>query len=149
MGSLISCAHVRQQFAAYDGPQNIIRGDGGTKVVHDGVELWTTGTPPRTYRVIGILTDTRRDQRFSAASFGPDVAAEIRKVGGTAAILISESTQFLGTVSTGQSTGTTRVTVSSFGNISSGYGTSNLVGSSDTIAVSDKTTRLLVVKYLD
>lgn len=146
---LTSCAHVRQQFAAYEGPQSIMRGEGGTKVVYDGVDLWTTGTPPRSYQVVGVLTDTRRDQRFSAASFGSDVATEVRKVGGTAIILVSESSQFLGTVTTTQATASTRATASSLGNSTTGYGTGNLFGTSDTAVISDKTTRLLVTKYLD
>jgi|SRR5579862_2962121 len=154
---LASCAHVRQQFAAherqqfvaYDGPQTVMRGEGGTNIVYDGIELWTTGTPPRSYRVVGVLTETRRHRRSSTASFGPDVAVEVRKVGGSAVIVLSEPSQFIGTTTTAQAVGSTRVTTSTFGTSITGYGTTNLFGESDSLVISDNTTRLLVVKYVD
>jgi len=67
--ALTGCAHVHQQFAAYDGPTKVFKGEGGTKVTNDGIDFWTTGSPSKNYRVLGILTDQRRDQRFAASSF--------------------------------------------------------------------------------
>jgi hypothetical protein len=128
-----SCAHVQQQFAAYEGSTNVFKGQGGTKVTSDGVDFWTTGSPPRNYQVLGILTDQRRDQHFAASSFGSDVAAEAKRVGDNAVVILDEGKEFVGTYSTASAT------VS--GRFASGSG----IG----VAVRDKITRLLVIKYVD
>lgn len=148
MVSMIGCAHVRSQFAVYDGPPQTLRGTGGTKLVFDGVDVWTTGTPAREYRVVGILTDTRRDQRFAAASFGQDIAAEVKKAGGSAVIVIAESTQFLGSISTGQNNSRTNVTLSTLGDLTTGSARTTGFSSGQSMVVSDKTTQLLVIAYL-
>lgn len=134
---VLACAHVRQQYAAYEGPDAVRKGEGGTKFTVDGVDFWTTGSPPRQYRILGILTDTRRDKRIAAASFAPDIAERVAEVGGNAVIYIDESTKYVGTYSTGHATAT------SYGNTASanayGYG----------VAISDKSTQLLVIRYED
>ena len=141
MLTFAGCAHVQQQFAAYEGTANIFKGQGGTKVTSDGVEFWTTGSPPRNYQVLGILTDQRRDQRFAASSFGSDVAAEAKRVGGDAVVILDEAKEFVGTYSTGSATASGR----------SFYGQNNTTafGSGMGIAIRDKITRLLVIKYVD
>jgi hypothetical protein len=131
--AITGCAHVQQQFAAYEGPEKAFKGSGGTKVTTDGIDFWTTGSPPRNYRVLGILTDQRRDQRFAASSFGPDVAAEAKRVGGDAVVIFDEAKEFVGTYSTGTAT----------------VNTTTAFGSGTGIAIRDKITRLLVIKYLD
>ena len=128
-----SCAHVQQQFAAYEGSTNIFKGQGGTKITSEGIEFWTTGSPPRNYQVLGILTDQRRDQRFAASSFGSDVAAEAKRIGGDAVVILDEAKEFVGTYSTGSATA---VGPTAFG---SGMG----------FAIRDKITRRLIIKYVD
>jgi hypothetical protein len=119
----------------------VFKGEGGTKVTNDGIDFWTTGSPPRNYRVLGILTDQRRDQRFSASSFGSDVAAEAKRVGGNAVVILDEAKEFVGTYSTGTAMAAGR----------SGYGQSNTTafGSGTGFAIRDKITRLLVIEYVD
>lgn len=147
--ALAGCAHAQQQFATYDGPTKVFKGEGGTKVTNDGIDFWTTGSPPRNYRVLGVLTDQRRDQRFSASSFGPDVAAEAKRVGGNAVVILDEAKEFVGTYSAGtataSSTGSALVTGRSV------YGQSNTTafGSGTGFAIRDKITRLLVIEYVD
>ena len=132
-----SCAHVHQQFAAYEGPNAERSGLGGTKITSDGIDFWTTGTPPRRFRVLGILTDTRRNQQFAAASFDSDVAAKVRAVGGDAVVYLSEDKEYVGTYNVGQASATT------YGNTTHAYGSG--VG----VAISNKTTQLEVIKYLE
>lgn len=147
--ALTGCAHVQQQFAAYDGPEKAFKGPGGTKITTDGIDFWTTGSPPRNYRVLGILTDQRRDQRFSASSFGPDVAAEAKRVGGDAVVILDEAKEFVGTYSTGSATANTTGSGSVAGGSVYRQSTTNAFGSSTGIAIRDKITRLLVIKYVD
>jgi len=147
--ALAGCAHVQQEYAAYEGTQKTFKGEGGTKTVTDGIDFWTTGSPPKGYRVLGILTDQRRDQRFAAASFGSDVAAEVKKVGGDAVVILDQAKEFIGTYSTGSASASTYGSANLVGN--SVYGRSNTTafGSGTGIAIRDKVVRLLVIKYVD
>ena len=133
ISAFVSCAHVQQQYAAYEGDTNVFKGRGGTKITSDGVDFWTTGSPPRNYQVLGILTDQRRDQRFAASSFSYDVASEAKRVGGDAVLILDEAKEFVGTYSTGSATASGR----------------SAFGSSMGVAIQDKVTRLLVIKYVD
>jgi hypothetical protein len=147
--ALVGCAHVQQQFAAYDGPDKVFKGEGGTKVNNDGIEFWTTGSPPRNYRVLGILTDQRRDQRFSASNFAPDVAAEVKRVGGDAVVILDEAKEFVGTYSTGTATASTTDSATASGRSLYGQSNTTTFGSGTGIAIRNKITRLLVIKYVD
>lgn len=83
------------------------------------------------------MTDTRRNQKFAAASFASDVAAKVREIGGNAVIYQNEGTEYIGTYNMGQATAT------SYGN------TANVVGSGFGVAISNKITQMLVIQYLD
>ncbi len=147
--SLAACAHVHQEYAEYDGPVQVLKGEGGTKTITDGVEFWTTGSPPRNYRVIGILSDQRRDQRFARASFGSDVADQVKRAGGDAVVYLDEAKEFVGTYSHASGTSTTTASATAIGNSAYGRSSTNSSASGFGIAVRNKITRLLVIKYVD
>lgn len=146
--SVAGCAHVRQEYAAYDGPSKVYKGEGGTKTVTDGVEFWTSGEPAREYRVVGILTDQRRDQRFAASSFGGDVAAKVKEVGGDAVIILDQAREFVGTYTHGTATARTTGSASVYGNSVYGRSSTTASGSGFGVAINNKITKLLVVKYV-
>jgi len=50
--ALAGCATVNYQ--PYEGKNNLHEGQGGTKVVIDGVDFWANGAPPRKYTIIGV-----------------------------------------------------------------------------------------------
>lgn len=147
--ALAGCAHVHQQFAAYHGPTKVFKGEGGTKVTNDGIDFWTTGSPPKNYRVLGIPTDQRRDQRFAASSFGSDVAAEAKRVGGNALVILDEAKEFIGTYSTGTATSSTTGSAIAAGHSLYGQSNTTAFGSGTGFAIRDKITRLLVIEYVD
>ena len=92
------CATV--DFQPYEGKTKILEGDGGTKVVEEGIEFWANGAPPRKYTIIGMVTST------VAAGVGDEgivrsaVAAEVKKHGGNAAIQVTNNTAFSGVIRT-------------------------------------------------
>ena len=53
-------AQAGSEYSAYQGPDAIRTGTGGSSVTRNGVDYWTHGTPPRKYKVIGYLTNRRR-----------------------------------------------------------------------------------------
>lgn len=134
---LSACAHVNQQYEAYEGRNAEQQGEGGTRFSSDGIDFWTTGKPPRRYKILGVLTDTRRNQKIAAASFASDVAAKVREIGGNAVIYQNEGREYIGTYNMGQATAT------SYGS------TTNAVGSGFGVAISNKSTQMLVIQYLD
>jgi len=72
---LVGCATV--VFQPYEGKSNLYEGDGGTKVVVDGIDFWANGSPPRKYSIIGMVVSEIGSGRRSAHN----VAAE-RQVSG-------------------------------------------------------------------
>ena len=52
---LVGCASTN--FQQYEGKSgiDIVEGEGGTKEKLDAYELWGTGTPPRRYKILGMV----------------------------------------------------------------------------------------------
>jgi hypothetical protein len=85
------------EYAAFEGKSAITEGDGGTKIVKNGVEWWTTGTPPVRFKVVGIITDDRDDDWMSGNAIGSKKLAKlILSHGGQAAIIADRSGRNVG-----------------------------------------------------
>jgi len=82
------------------GKNNLYEGEGGTKVVVDGVDFWANGTPPRKYTVIGVIVSEIGSGVGDEAIIRSSVASEVKKRGGNAAIQINNNTSFAGVVRT-------------------------------------------------
>ena len=83
---LTGCAQTNYQ--VYEGrTSQIIEGQGGTKEVIDGYEIWDNGDPPRRYQVLGVTTVEDFDNLFGNARMRTAIAEEIKKAGGDAAIV--------------------------------------------------------------
>lgn len=68
-------------------------GDGGTRQVVDGVELWTFGAPDRPFEIIGWIEDKRRSGVISRATFEGDVTRAAKQAGGDGLILLQRETR--------------------------------------------------------
>jgi hypothetical protein len=115
------------QFAAYDGPDSVKTGTGGAKIVKDGIEFWTIGTPPRRFQVLGFITDSRHDKLLSGRAIGSSgIAKRVREAGGDAVVVVDQDKRADGVI-----------------------GSINLSGGpSWGRAVHEITTQFIVVKYL-
>lgn len=110
------------KFAAYEGSDAIVQGQGGTRITKDGVDFWTSGAPPHRYQILGVLTDQRGSGLFSGDVVGSSgVVARVKELGGSAVIV-----------------GATDASV-----------TGAMVISGNVALARSRTTQLLVVKYLD
>ena len=128
--SLSGPATAGVQFATYEGPSAVQVGVGGAKVVKDGVDFWTEGTPPRKFQILGYLTDTRGDGRFSGHVVGSSgIAKRVSAAGGDAAIVLDQNTvsRGIGAVA-----------------MPNGFGGVNMYGR----AINKVSTTLAVVRYL-
>jgi hypothetical protein len=120
-------AQAKIDFAAYEGPPRIEQGEGGTKITKNGIDYWTTGTPPRRYQIIGFVQDRRDEFSDGGQAIGsPKIAKKVKAAGGDAVIIQAQE-------EAGQSGGLAS------GNPFYAWGMS---GGSKTI------TRMLAVKYL-
>ena len=97
MALIAPLAAQAAKFAAYEGKDSLQQGQGGTKIVKADVEFWTTGTPPHSYKVLGIISDKRRTGLLYGNAVGSSGIAEmVKKAGGHAAIVLDQNTQVSG-----------------------------------------------------
>ena len=124
---------AKTEFAQYEGKDSIREGQGGTKIIARGVEFWTTGTPPRRFQIIGILTDTRKDKLLSGHAMGSSaIAKKVQEAGADAVILLNQNSAYAGTTG-------------SLNTFNSGeYGSAFVAGHD----VHEITSRFLVIRYL-
>lgn len=124
---LVGCAQTNyQQFEGRNGPQ-IIEGQGGTKEVVNGYEIWDNGTPPHRYQVLGVVAIEDFDNVFGKQRIYNALSEQIKTAGGDAAVVVDTT--------------------------GGGSGMSMAFGSNGQMAVGPtfgkKTARWQIVKYLD
>lgn len=93
---LAGCATV--DFQPYEGKSNLYEGNGGTKVVVDGIDFWANGTPPRTYSIIGMIVSEVGSGVGDESLIRTAVAREIKKQQGNAAIQVNNNSSFAGVI---------------------------------------------------
>jgi hypothetical protein len=153
--SLVSCASTDYQPVESRGPL-VGQGQWGTRKVVDGVDIWTSGAPPRKYRVLGVIHDTRGAGPLPLAGYYSGIAAKVKQYGGDAAIEVSSRSQYVGTMSSANATTTTSGGFSgtgyNYGNVVDVNGTvnttSNTFASGTSVPLFKHHGQFLVVKYL-
>lgn len=129
-----TAALAKQDYATYEGADAIRTGAGGSRISKNDIDYWTTGTPPRRYQILGILTDARKNRLLDGNVIGSkSVAKIVKSAGGDAVIVAGSETRDWGTIGTAD------------GDISG----STFSGSFNSISITRTTTQLLVIKYLE
>jgi len=133
LAALAAPASAGKKFMAYEGRDAIRDGVGGTKVTTDGVDFWTTGTPPHRFQVLGIIDDSRGSGWWDGSAVGArSIAKMVREAGGNAALVAGQSRAITG-----------------FEYEDNGYSSDPAHGSGSARADVIRSTRFVVVKYLD
>lgn len=96
--TLVGCATV--DFQPYEGKNNLYEGEGGTKVVVDGIEFWANGSPPRKYSIVGMVVSEIGSGVGDEAIIRSSVAGEVKKQGGDAAVQVNNNNSFAGVIRT-------------------------------------------------
>ena len=125
------------EYKDFEGKDNVIEGKGGTKVVVDGMEIWDNGEPPRKFKVLGIIDDTRPGGPLPMSFLRSSMVGKAREVGGDAIIQLSSNSQVTGYYNSGSAS-----TVA-YGNSATTY------GSSSTIPMKTNRSKYAVIKYLE
>ncbi len=93
-------ALARPVFTAFVATDAQRVGSGGELVIVDGMEMWSNGSPPRTFEIVGYITDRRgRTGPFGPlrmATRGRNIVTAARENGGDAVILVSDERQVVG-----------------------------------------------------
>lgn len=96
--TLVGCATV--DFQPYEGKNNLYEGEGGTKVVVDGVDFWANGSPPRKYSIIGMVVSEVGSGIGDEGIIRSAVASEVKAKNGDAAIQVNNNSSFAGIIRT-------------------------------------------------
>jgi hypothetical protein len=127
LASVSSPARAETTYSAYEGPAVVKTGEGGTKIAKNGIDYWTSGTPPRRYQVIGMVQDKRYETPWRGHAIGsPSIAEKVKKAGGDAIIMQAQEEAGSG----------------------GGYGSGNGSFAFMAMAGSKTISTMLVVKYL-
>jgi hypothetical protein len=130
---LASCADT--EYFAYSG-SGIYVGTGGASKTVNGIDLWVTGSPPRKYRIIGYITDTRLGGPLAMAGRDAGMARQAKQAGGDGLILSSDLTNGMGTYTTGNAA------IVGTGNVAT------VTGSSMSMPIIQRQARYYVIKYV-
>jgi hypothetical protein len=96
------CSSTSTNYTAYEGG-GTLEGTGGTRKTVDGIDIWDNGTPPRKYKVIGIIDDTRRKSVFGMSGYEEDLAKKAREAGADAIVILGAHNELRGIYTSGGS----------------------------------------------
>ena len=124
------------EYMSYSGSQVMV-GQGGASRNVGGIDVWVYGTPNRPYQIVGYIEDSRPGGPPAMAGRLGAVAAQARAAGADGIIINSDTSQFVGTVSSG-----------SFNGWNNGY---NFGGSGfgTTTAITRRNSTFLAIKYVN
>ncbi|MGY4531476.1 hypothetical protein ACVW0Y_000586 [Pseudomonas sp. TE3786] len=89
---LSGCAlYASTTFQPYETKDGTYVGRGGARETIDGIDFWSSGEPPRKYKVIGVITDKRVNNPITMDGLKGAVASKAREAGGNAVIWDGES----------------------------------------------------------
>lgn len=132
---MAGCAST--EYKSFEGRTNIFEGNGGTKVVVDGIEIWDNGEPPRKFKVLGIIDDERPGGLLPMSQLRSDMVRTARKAGGDAVVQLGSQSQIAGFYSTGSAT------AHSYGNSATAH------GSSVTMPLRRNMAKFAVIKFVE
>lgn len=116
---------------------SVVEGRGGTKTMHDGMEIWDYGDPPRKFRVLGIIEDERPGGIIPMGQLRSDMVKKAREVGGHALIQIRSQAQVVGYQTVGSATAT------SYGS------TASATGFATSVPIRRNSAQFAAIRYVD
>lgn len=147
--AVASVAIAAPEFVPYEGEAPIQIGAGGAKEMYEGIEVWVSGTPQREFEVLGYLTDRRHKTGILGAirmsGLEKALAKATKEAGGDALVKLSEYSETVGFVGSGNTQGNASVTGNS--NYATARGSS--YSSTASSAVQKNNTSFAVIRYVE
>jgi hypothetical protein len=152
LGTILLFGHsiaLASDFIAYEGRDAVQQGNGGEKKTVNGVDFWSSGAPPRKFKIIGYVTDRGPNSgligMIRMSSLESSIAKEAKKAGGDAVILMNSQTATKAHVSNTQTnTPGTANTSGTFSAATSGNSTTGTLGAAATTQGQSKSATLAV-----
>lgn len=139
-------------YYTYSG-SGVYQGRGGASKNVDGVDIWLVGTPPRKFKIIGYITDSRHQGVISMALRDSALASVAKKNGGDGILIQGDQREFLGTVSTGYANAVTNGsgTAVTSGNVTtfSGNAVTTATGTGVAMPIIRRESQYFVIKYVE
>jgi len=127
----------------------IVEGKGGTKVNKNGIDYWTSGSPPKRHQVLGLIKDNRENVWWNGNAVGSKAVAKlVKEAGGDAVVILDQNDRATGVISGGQASSTGSAQATCYGYTCSGTSTGQTYGSAWSNLVTERSTVMIVVKYL-
>jgi hypothetical protein len=126
---------VSTEALPYQGGGVFVGQEGAAKNVN-GIDFWLTGSPPRKFQIVGYIQDSRPNRGIPLLTMYPDLAKAAKSLGGDGVLIQSESIQYAGSVSSGN----TFVSPLGSGLVATGSGIS--------VPLTQREGHFLVIKYL-
>jgi hypothetical protein len=143
--ALSSCS---TDYYAYSGSP-VYTGQGGASKNVDGIDFWVIGTPPRKFRIIGYIEDSRKRGLIENTTRDPNVADKAKAAGGDAVIRTGDFEQYVGTVSSATRTAYTTGNASFVGNTAQLNANTTASGTAVSVPILWRNSQYLVIKYLN
>lgn len=136
--ALLASGCATTEFSPYEARSNaVVEGQGGTKVIVDGLEFWNSGDPPRKFTVVGIIDDERPAAIIPMARLRGDIVKKAREAGGDAVIQLGSQSQIAGYYNS------SAASAAAYGN------SATASGSTIAMPIRRNTARFVVIKYAD
>jgi hypothetical protein len=151
LGFALALAACSTDFYSYSGSPVLV-GQGGASTNVSGIDLWIVGTPPRKYRVIGYITDSRPAGPLIMATRNGALAAKVRAAGGDGLIMSADYSQYVGTVTVANASGSAYTTGNATFWNGGGYfdatTNTNAFATATSVPMYRQNSRYWVIKYL-
>jgi hypothetical protein len=137
-------------YSTFEGGK-VIEGTGGTKRTVDGIDIWNDGSPPRKFKVIGIIDDARRQSQIEMAGFEDALVKKAKEAGGDGIMFLDSHSELVGYYNSGETgTATTTGSAYAYGNTAFYHGQTTYQDSgSVSVPIRNKVTKVAVIKYVD
>ncbi len=145
---VVALAGCATEYYTYSGSP-VIQGQGGASKRVGGVDLWVIGTPPRKFRVIGYLTDSRPGGPIPMAARDGQLAEKVRAAGGDGLIMNLDGSRYMGTFTTTNASAYTSGNVNLAGDVANFNANTNAYGNSVSVPLNRRESRYFVIKYAD
>jgi hypothetical protein len=94
---LTGCTHLpfaTTEYKSFEGKlDGVIDGSGGTKAVVDDMDIWYDGEPPRKFKILGFIDDSREGDWIRMLGLQGDMVDEAREAGGDAIVKLNSQSQ--------------------------------------------------------
>jgi hypothetical protein len=148
LGATMALSACATDYYSYSGSPVFI-GQGGASKNVNGVDFWVIGTPPRKYRIIGYIEDSRKAGSIEMATRDLNIAARAKAAGGGAVIATADFSRQVATVSVASGNAYTTGNANFVGNNAHFNANTSAFVAQTSIPILWRNSQYLVIKYFN